>query len=50
LPQLSLEHFVIHLFVHDAHHRGQIILALKTSGFARPDDEPIWWPWRTGGR
>jgi uncharacterized damage-inducible protein DinB len=48
LPQLSLEHFVIHVFVHDAHHRGQIMLALKTSGFARPDDEPIWWPWRTG--
>jgi uncharacterized damage-inducible protein DinB len=48
LPQLSLEHFVIHIFVHDAHHRGQIMLALKTSGFARPDDEPLWWPWRTG--
>jgi uncharacterized damage-inducible protein DinB len=48
LPQLSIEHYVIHIFVHDAHHRGQIMLALKTSGFATPNDEVIWYPWQRG--
>ena len=47
MPHSSLEHFVIHVLVHDAHHRGQILLALKVAGFGMEDDENIWKPWRT---
>jgi hypothetical protein len=32
--------------VHDAHHRGQLILALKTNGYPLPGDKLLWLPWR----
>lgn len=39
--------YLVHMLVHDAHHRGQILLALKTSGFILPDEEALWAPWRS---
>ena len=46
LPHTSLDAYLIHMMVHNAHHRGQIMLALKTAGHELPDDEKIWGPWR----
>lgn len=46
LPHSSSDAFLIHMMVHDAHHRGQILLALKTSGYGLPDEELMWVPWK----
>lgn len=46
LPHVTTAQFLTHLLVHDAHHRGQILLALKVSGHALPDDDELWAPWR----
>lgn len=45
LPHLSPAQFLIHTLVHDAHHRGQILLPLKTSGLPLPDEDAMWFPW-----
>lgn len=45
-PHLSAEAVLLHMLVHDAHHRGQILLALKTSGFELPSEEALWLRWR----
>jgi uncharacterized damage-inducible protein DinB len=44
LPHASIPQYLIHMMIHDAHHRGQILLALKTNGFALPDDGALWSP------
>ena len=46
LPHTSTGAFLIHMMVHDAHHRGQILLALKTSEHPLPDEDRLWGPWR----
>jgi uncharacterized damage-inducible protein DinB len=46
LPHSSAQGFLVHMMVHDAHHRGQILLALKTSGHPLPDEDLLWGPWR----
>jgi uncharacterized damage-inducible protein DinB len=46
LPHSSPDAFLIHMMVHDAHHRGQVLLALKTSGYGLPDDDLMWVPWK----
>jgi len=38
--------FLLHMHTHDAHHRGQILLALKTAGFTLPDEDAMWGPLR----
>lgn len=48
LPHPSGEAYLIHMMVHAAHHRGQILLALKTNGFALPDEDALWSPWKGG--
>ena len=47
LPHATVGKFLIHRMTHDAHHRGQILLALKTNGHALPDEESMWLPWRS---
>jgi uncharacterized damage-inducible protein DinB len=32
--------------VHDAHHHGQMLLALKANGHLLPAEEGMWVPWR----
>ncbi len=44
LPQTSTEGFLIHMMIHDGHHRGQILLALKTAGYPLPNEEAFWKP------
>ena len=46
LPHPSPDAFLIHMMVHDAHHRGQILLALKTSEHPLPDEDAMWVPWK----
>lgn len=45
-PHATPDTYLIHMMVHDAHHRGQILLALKTNGFPLPDEDAVWGPWR----
>jgi uncharacterized damage-inducible protein DinB len=44
LPQVSIEAYLIHMMIHDGHHRGQILLALKTAGHPLPDEDLFWQP------
>lgn len=46
-PYASVDSYLIHLIAHDAHHRGQILLALKTAGYLLPDEGVFWGPWRS---
>ena len=46
LPQASVDVYLIHMMVHDAHHRGQLFLALKNAGHPLPDDDLVWLPWK----
>ena len=46
LPHPSVEAYLIHMMVHDAHHRGQMLLALKDAGHPLPDEDAMWGPWR----
>ncbi len=46
LPHRSITQFVTHMMVHAAHHRGQILLALKASGHPLPDEDAMWQPWK----
>ncbi len=46
LPHASIPQYLMHMMIHDAHHRGQVLLALKTNGFALPNDDALWSPLR----
>lgn len=45
-PYTSPDAYLIHMMVHDAHHRGQVLLALKISGYSLPDEDAMWQPWK----
>lgn len=45
-PHLSADALLLHMIVHDSHHRGQLLLALKTNGYPLPSEESMWLPWR----
>jgi uncharacterized damage-inducible protein DinB len=47
LPHASPSQLLFHMAIHDAHHRGQILLALKNEGFPLPEDAALWLPLRT---
>jgi uncharacterized damage-inducible protein DinB len=47
LPFPSIDVFLAHLMVHDAHHRGQILIALKFNNYPLPDEGTLWGLWRT---
>ncbi len=45
LPYASIDLYLIHIIVHDAHHRGQILLALRSAGYTPPDEDTFWGGW-----
>lgn len=45
LPYASIDLYLTHIIIHDAHHRGQIFLALRTAGYAPPDEDTFWGGW-----
>ncbi len=45
-PHKSADAVLLHMVVHDSHHRGQLLLALKVNGFPLPPEEAMWLPWR----
>lgn len=45
LPHADASAYLIHGIAHDAHHRGQILLALKTNGHPLPTERDLWRPW-----
>ena len=45
-PHATPDAYLIHMMVHDAHHRGQVLLALKTNGHGLPDEQSVWGPWK----
>lgn len=45
-PHASADAYLMHMMLHDAHHRGQILLALKSAGHPLPDEDAMWGPWR----
>lgn len=45
-PHATPDAYLIHMMVHDAHHRGQVMLALKTNGHPLPDETKMWGPWK----
>lgn len=53
LSHPSPAQFVTHMLIHDAHHRGQVLLALNVNGFPLscgavpvPDEDAMWGPLR----
>ncbi|GAA5535156.1 DinB family protein [Deinococcus aluminii] len=46
LSHPSAAQFLLHMLTHDAHHRGQVLLALKGSSFPLPDEDALWGPLR----
>ena len=47
LVHKSIESYMIHMLVHDAHHRGQILITLKIAGHSIPDEDAVWMPWKS---
>jgi uncharacterized damage-inducible protein DinB len=45
LPYASIDLYLIHMMMHDTHHRGQILLALRTAGYEPPDENTFWGGW-----
>jgi uncharacterized damage-inducible protein DinB len=45
LPYDSVDLYLIHMTTHDAHHRGQILLTLRTAGYRPPSDDDFWGGW-----
>ncbi len=47
LPHATIGKFLMYTVAHDSHHRGQILLALKSNGYALPDEGSMWSPWNS---
>ena len=47
LVHKSIESYMIHMLVHDAHHRGQILVTLKAVGYSIPEEDAVWMPWKS---
>lgn len=44
LSHVSVPQFLVHMMIHDAHHRGQVLIALKVAGFPLPNEDEMWDP------
>ena len=47
LPHATVGKFLMYTVGHDSHHRGQILLALKTNGYPLPSEDAMWHPWNS---
>jgi uncharacterized damage-inducible protein DinB len=47
LPYPTIDVYLIQQMIHDGHHRGQILLLLKSAGFTAPNDDEFWGGWWT---
>jgi uncharacterized damage-inducible protein DinB len=47
LPYPSIDVFLIQTMIHDGHHRGQILLSLRSAGYTPPNDDDFWGGWWT---
>jgi uncharacterized damage-inducible protein DinB len=45
LPYPSVDVYLIQQMIHDGHHRGQILLALRSAGYTPPNDDDFWGGW-----
>jgi uncharacterized damage-inducible protein DinB len=45
LPYPSIDVYLIQQMIHDGHHRGQILLALRTAGYELLSDDDFWGGW-----
>ena len=45
LPYPSVDVYLIQQMIHDGHHRGQILLALRSAGYTPPHDDDFWGGW-----
>jgi uncharacterized damage-inducible protein DinB len=45
LPYPSIDVYLIQQMIHDGHHRGQILLALRSAGYTPPNDDDFWGGW-----
>ena len=46
MPHADASAYLLHMLVHHAHHRAQMLLALKAAGHPLPDEDALWAPWR----
>jgi uncharacterized damage-inducible protein DinB len=47
LPYPSIDVYLIQQMIHDGHHRGQVLLALRSAGYTPPNDDDFWGGWWT---
>jgi uncharacterized damage-inducible protein DinB len=47
LPYPSLDVYLIQDMIHDGHHRGQILLSVRSAGHTPPADDDFWGGWWT---
>jgi uncharacterized damage-inducible protein DinB len=47
LPHATVGKFLMYTVAHDSHHRGQILLALKSNGHPLPSEAAMWHPWNS---
>lgn len=45
LPYPSIDVYLIQDMIHDGHHRGQILLLLRSAGHTPPTDDDFWGGW-----
>lgn len=45
LPYPSIDIYLIQQMIHDGHHRGQILLALRSAGYTPLNDDDFWGGW-----
>ncbi|MEM6432195.1 MAG: hypothetical protein AAF708_23355, partial [Deinococcota bacterium] len=47
LPHKTNEQLLVHMLIHESHHRAQVLDILKTHNLPLPDAEAYWGLWRS---